>query len=195
MQGLEAALSGVSLFSEEISGTIRVTAPEDLSVELLSVIADEFLVLYPKVRLDFLITNTLVDLIKDSVDVALRVGHPKDSTMLIRKVGALESLLVAAPKLLSKYSALPRIDTLAGFPTISFSLEQDKWQLKNKKQSRTIKIDPLIRCTNYFMLRRFALSGRGIALIPSFLVSDAINSGALTQVLPDWRSDRLPYNS
>jgi LysR family transcriptional regulator for bpeEF and oprC len=192
MDGLETAVSCISQHSEDISGTIRVTAPEDLSVAVLSGIADEFLDLYPKVRLDFMITNTVIDLIKESVDVALRVGHPRDSTMLIKKVGTLQSQLVASPKLLSKYSSPPRIDTLANFPTISFSLDQNKWQLKSARQSRTIKINPIIRCSNFFMVRRFALSGRGIALMPSFLATEALATGTLVQVLPEWKSDLVP---
>ncbi len=194
MEGLENALSAASEKQNEMSGLIRMTAPDDLSTESLSGLIDEFLKAYPQIRFELIVTNTVVDLLDQKVDLALRVGRPLDSTFLIRRLGHLNSILVASPQLIKKHARPITLQSLPELPCLTFSLSEDFWTLKHVQQAkrRKVKISPIVRCTNHFMLRTLALQGQGIALLPAFLVRDYLASGELVRVLSQWTSEAIP---
>lgn len=193
LDGLEAALSEAIEGQGEISGLLRLTAPEDFSLEVLTGLTNKFLRQYPKVRLEMVITNAVVDLMAEKMDVALRVGQPRDSTFLTRSAGKLEQVLVASPKFLQLQKRRISPEDLAEIPCLSFFLSQNHWILKAPKGGKKkIKINAVIKCTNHFALRSLALQGQGIALLPSFLVRESLLSGDLVQVLPHWSSAPVP---
>ena len=193
VEGLHRALASAAESHNEMSGLIRMTAPEDLSIESLTDLIHEFCQQHPQIHFDLLVTNSLVDLLAEKTDLALRVGRPKDSSFLIRKLGNLQSVLVASPAFVESSGRKITLDSLPQVPCLTFSRTDDHWVLRHpQKGRRKLRIQPVIRCTNHFMLRTLALKGQGVALLPGFLVREALTTGHLVRVMPGWSSETIP---
>lgn len=192
---LEAVADSLKEDSQEVSGLIRMTAPADMADALIPNLVSEFKQLYPKVRFQLLLSQELVDLVKESVDVALRVSNLKDSSMRMRKVADVSSILVASPALLEKHARLDRLEQLAQLPCLGFQIRRaDVWSVRNGKEKKDIKINPDFICNNPSVIKELAVLGRGVALIPEFLCQEEIRKGNLVHLFKNWRSESAALN-
>lgn len=194
MAELKNSLEFVSAESEEMSQLIRITAPEDIATELLGKICHDFIELHPKVDIGLLASNSIIDLVKESVDISIRVGRVKDSTMIQKKIGKIERVLVMGPDLYKKFQP-KRLEDLAHIPFLAFDandLKSYKIRITNGKETRTLKMNPRFGSNNFFVLRSMALQDTGLALLPVFIVKNLIEEGKLIHVCPSWKAEGLP---
>jgi DNA-binding transcriptional LysR family regulator len=101
MADIDSLNAEITSMSDDISGGICITAPEDMALRFFPQLTDEFLTLYPRIKFDFYLTGRRVDLIREPVDLALRVGKLQDSTLKSRKVGEIYNVICATPTFLS----------------------------------------------------------------------------------------------
>ena len=193
LNGLYNSLDEVGVDSAEVSGLIKVTVPEDLGSELIGGFGLEFAQEHPKVQLMIHASNQYVDLVKDSIDLAVRIGKIKDSSMLVRKVGEVERVFVVSADLFRKHP-FKKINELDKIPFLSAALTGVRGNVKINKGQEVKELIPSTNfmSNNHFILRTMALGGHGVALIPKFLVTEAINRGELIQVYKDWKIDSVP---
>ncbi|MGZ6265206.1 MAG: LysR family transcriptional regulator, partial [Bdellovibrionota bacterium] len=131
LKELQSTLEQVSSGAEEIAGLIKVTVPEDIGSELIGRICHDFLSLYPRVEIGVQASNQIVDLVKDSIDVAVRIGPARDSSMIRRKIGNVGLILVASPEFLSRNGTPLRLEQIEKLPFLSFgSIGQSRQTLK-----------------------------------------------------------------
>lgn len=191
---IKNSLEVVSSESGEVSGLIKVTVPEDMGSELLGKLCHEFIQTYPKVQISIHASNTLVDLVKESIDVSIRVSRAKDSTMIQKKIGAVEMIFVMSPELFYKYQ--PRkLEDLEKVPYLVFDakdLRTRPVKVTNLKESKTFKPRPSFGSNNFFVLRSMALQSTGFALLPAFLAKENIAKGELMHVCKEWRTEGAP---
>lgn len=188
------AYSDISPNSGVLKGTIRITAPDDLGTFVLTKIIDEFKLRHPHISFDLLFTNQLLDLVAQRIDIAVRIGRLKDSSMISRKAGALESILVTSPKYLQELEKSPSLEDLSNLKTVGFvsAKKADQWTLVSPKEKKNVKVAPHITLDHYMGLRELVILGHGIGFIPKFLCEPALASGDLVHILKSWNSDRTP---
>lgn len=176
-------------------GRLRITAPVDIGGEILMKLTCNFLKKYPEVDFEILLIDRFVDFIEEQVDLAIRVGELKDSSLIAKKVGDVAFSVYASPKYL-KVSGAPKVPAdLNAHPCIVFSpVSSPGWKLKSSKKSLTVSLPNRIVVNDINLVRDFALLGEGIALIPSFLCESDVKSGKLVHILKDWRSDVSPIH-
>jgi LysR family transcriptional regulator for bpeEF and oprC len=193
---LDSLNSEISTFSDDISGLIRVTAPEDMALRFFPKIATEFMAMYPRIQLDFHLTGRRVDLIKEPIDLALRVGVLQDSTLKSRKVGELASIIVGTPQFLSMYPDLKNVDDLSKIPAVSFvpSGKANDWVLINNKTETIIKPTSRISTNTVDVLLQLILEHQGIGLIPHFIADEKIKTGELVQIFKNYHSPLMPLH-
>ncbi len=192
---LNEVVGQVSQSSDEIAGPLKVTVPEDIGVELMGKICRDFLLLNPKVRIDLVVANQVMDLVKESVDVAVRIAALKDSSMIQRKVGNLAISFVMSPAFANRHGNLRKLEDLASLPFLAFaalSSPKKPLRLSNGKDTRTLRLEPVFNCNNFFVLKEMAIQGSGFTLMPHFLVRDAISQGQLIPVFKDWSIEGSP---
>jgi len=178
---------------EQISGLLRITAPDDIGVHVVTKIINEFSAIYPKVTFELIFTNELLDLVKLGVDVAFRVGHLKDSTLIQKKIAHLEFFLAASPKYLSRYKAITDIEQLSLHQTIGFSaLNSSGWKISSKNKKTTLKLKHKIMANNFFVIRDLIRDGQGIGYLPKFLCQSQIANGEIVQILKQWGDEGSP---
>lgn len=191
---LESVASTVDEYSQEVSGLIRLTAPADMANVLLPSILSEFNQLYPKVRFQLVLAQEILDLVKESIDVAFRISHLKDSSMKARKISDVRSIIVASPSLLEKYSEINRLDDINDLPTLDFQVRKPGvWRVHNGKENVDFKIKPTFICNNPIFVHQMAVMGKGVALLPEFLCVESIRRGELVHLLKTYRGENAPF--
>ncbi len=192
---LRNTLDQVRSSSEELSGSIRLSVPDDIGLSLMGQVSKEFLRMNPKIRIDLHVGNTIVDLIRDSFDLVVRIGKVRDSTMLQRKLGSVGLSFVASPGLLQKYPNIKEFQNLRELPFLAFSsLNTRSLVLKIRKEGRTqsLPLSPIFSSNNFFVLRELALSDVGFTALPPYIAKDFLKAGSLIRLLPEWQTEGGP---
>lgn len=195
IEHLADAISDVSTFAAEVSGRLRVSAPEDMGVALLAGIVQEFLAEYPKVNVELSLDNRQVDLIKDGVDVALRVGKLKDSSLTRHHVGTVRMTFAMSPSLIERVGLVKSPDQLEDLPFVAFTHDmrnRGELTVSNGKAEKVIKPVPRCASNNHFVTRALTAAGVGWTVLPTFMAAEELRQGRLVPVLKDWTFGEVP---
>jgi DNA-binding transcriptional LysR family regulator len=191
----EAAQETVERVQAEPQGLIRVSCPVMLSLTSVAPLASRFLVEYPRVQVQYEVTNRRVDVIEEGFDIALRVRMPpSDSTDLVMKVlGESTLLLVGSRALVDRLGRPQSPADLTRFESLGLSLapSQQVWQLTGPDgKVEVVPHHPRLRTDEMMSLRQAALDSVGIVQLPDYIVAGDIASGKLEVLLPGWPSPR-----
>jgi DNA-binding transcriptional LysR family regulator len=170
-----------------------LSCPIPLAQQLLANILPEFLDAWPAVSVQILATNRRVDLIREGVDLALRVRTrlDTDAELVVRHLGTAMGSLVASPAYLQRHGAPETPQDLAAHTTLSFNdpMPEVRWTLRSTQGEETeVTVTPQLSCNDFIVLAAAAVRGRGIALLPDEAVRESMRQGQLVRVLPNWRS-------
>lgn len=190
IDGLMNAVSGLREHGEEVSGSITLTAPDDIGVFVVTDLVSEFKQIHPKVQFNLIYSFEMLDLVKLGVDVAIRIGHLKDSSMVQRKVGHVRMILAAAPRYLDRFKSITHLEQLSQHATVGFGSGQ--WELYSGGSKKTLKLKHAIITNNYLAARDFVKSGHGIGYLPNFLCEEALARGEMVQILKSWGDQGTP---
>lgn len=195
IEGLESLSTEISETTSEVSGVIKLTASDDMGVKILPMILDEFSKQYPLVKFEIRLSQAYVDLVKESIDVAVRIGILKDSSLRARKVGTVRNIFVATPGFLERHRSWEDIDQLGTLPFIGMTT-MSKLEVWRGSESKKLVFKPNIVFTsnNPAMMIELALLGRGVALAPEFLCVDHLRSGRLVHVHKNLRGQEAPVS-
>ncbi|WP_413290776.1 LysR substrate-binding domain-containing protein [Bdellovibrio sp. HCB337] len=195
IQDLENANNAMTSHSVELSGVLRLTAPEDYAKMILAPLLEEFLKKHPKIKIELVLSGAYLDLVKESIDVAIRIGTLKDASMKSKRLSSISSIVVASPGFLEKNPAITKPEHLEQVPCLNFNVGQkNRWRLVKDKQDIRIKANGSVEANSPELLYHFALYGRGASLIPEFLCRDALQSGKLVHILKGWTSGAIPVH-
>jgi DNA-binding transcriptional LysR family regulator len=169
-------------------GTLKITATTDFGNQFLGKMVSEFLKANPRVQVDVVLTERVVDLIQEGFDLAIRIGDLDDSTLMARKLGSIDLQLYASPEYLRAHGEPKHPADLAHFQCIRFTGEEESsdWHLTSSKGETTVHVSGRTWSNNMSLVREFAISGEGLALMPHFLCADDLKSGRLCIILEDW---------
>ena len=190
VEGLMDAGEELLAVNQEPSGLVRVAAPADFfdffAMEWLTV----FLAAHPKVRVDFVLSDGRADLIADRIDVALRGGILEDSSLFARKVlDAGNDGLVASPAYVARQGVPDTLQDLADHDCLVFSHPSGKatWRVTGPDGAQAeVQVAGRFSGNTAQALRKAALAGLGIALLPSTLTQRDLRAGLLVPVLPQY---------
>ena len=177
--------------THEVRGRLKITVSNAFGVRRLSPILPAFCESYPALELDVLLTESQVDLIAERVDVAIRVGNLKDSSLVAVSLVPVRYHVVASPAWLAAQGKLPLEPAdMRNIRCLSFALLgfRDHWQFRPTRGGDLVDImvRPRLVATNVLLLRESALSGLGPTLLSDWMIEDDLQSGALVDLFPDW---------
>lgn len=195
VEGLESLSAELSEEVADVSGWLKVTASDDMGVLNLPDIFADFAKLHPRVRFELLLSQAYVDLVKESVDVAVRIGILKDSNLRVKKVATLKSIIVASPGFVERYRQADDFDNLSTLPFLTLNSQNklDVWRISDGKKM-TVKVDPVMTANNPNMIVQMAIHGRGIAMVPEFIAAEHIRAGRLIQLHRGFRGQEIPIS-
>lgn len=185
---LEEARLAVNRLTVTPSGSLHVTAEADFAVAYVAPILPEFLRRYPEVQIRLTTSPTTTDLIESGIDLAIRIGHLEDSSLIARKIATSRSLLCASPSYLAEHGAPADPRELEKHNCLSFRTgpEPNHWAFRLPEGTLEIPVSGRLNATSLVLLRDAALAGLGIIMIPTWMIRDELKRGQLASLLEDF---------
>ncbi|MDX2471158.1 MAG: LysR family transcriptional regulator [SAR324 cluster bacterium] len=184
---IEDELVKVSNFQDEMSGVIRITAPEDLGQTLVAQIISAYTAKYPGVMVQAILTNNILDLTKENIDLSIRAGKLVDSNLIQKKLLKMNFIFVCSKNYVHTHGRPTEIKGIESHKFLSFR-NIEKEFFKGKGEER-IAFSPRVISDSLPMLLNLVLNGDGIAIIPDFFCNEHLDSGDLVRLFPRWQSD------
>ena len=188
----ESAQEVIDRTQGEPQGLVRLSCPLALLNYQVGEMLARFMVQNPRVQLQIDSTNRRVDVIRESLDLALRVRFPplEDSGLVMKLLGDSTQYLVASPALVQRMGGLPQLGDLAQWPSLGDGPTQRHqiWQLQGPEgASADVHYQPRMVCEDRLSLRLAALHGVGVVQLPAMMILEDLRSGRLVDVLPGWK--------
>lgn len=195
MDGLEQAHHQAADLGEQPRGTLRVTAPISFAQQALVPLLPALLERHPQLEVDLQLTDAVVDLVAERIDVAVRLGRPVDSELVARRLTTFDFVVCAAPRYLEHHGRPRRPRDLERHECLIFTMGGPRSCWRLRRHDRTVEVRVRGRCalSNAMAVRRCATAGMGIALLPRWLVADALRSGALVELLPRYEATATDF--
>jgi len=187
----EAATEAMAQVQTEPRGTIRVTCPVTLAQSTLGPILPLFLARHPQVRVDMQVSNRVVDLVEEGVDVALRVRPTLDDSgsLVVKHLGQTCAMLVASPAQLEREGRPTTPQDLGRLATVAMSATDGRasWKLLGPDaREYEFQHRPCYTADDLLTLKFAVLDGTGICVLPDYMCRDELLDGRLVPVLPGW---------
>ncbi|MEQ8354789.1 MAG: LysR family transcriptional regulator [Kiloniellaceae bacterium] len=188
LAAVERAETVVAGDSGAPQGSLRITAPLGFARRVLAPLVPEFQALHPKVTLQLRCSEHIIDLLTESVDVALRMAIHSDSSLISRKIVDCERLLCAAPAYLSDKGTPRQPQDLHDHNCLLLRFpgsQQFRWTLRTPDGPQALSVQGGFDADDGDLLTGWALDGRGIVLKPLWEVAEHLKAGRLVAVLPE----------
>ena len=180
----------LTLSQRQPEGILRLSVPVTLGDPAFLEFLSSFLHKYPRIRLDLFVTNQKVDLVAENIDVALRFGELKSSSVIARKLGTSVWYVVAAPAYLDGRARPREPAELAGHGGVLLNAlnNEAEWELVNGRQRARVRVTGSITSRDHRSVSFFVERGHGIGLLPSSYCDLKIERRNLVRLLPSWSS-------
>lgn len=170
------------------TGELRIEAPVTFAeLHLMSVIS-LFSRRYPDISLNIDLTDHIVDLIEERIDVAIRIGDLADSSLVARKLGEITMLVCATPAFIRKHGEPTRPQQLKNYECVVDSNYPGgrQWTLGTGKKQLSVEVNANLTVNSARAARELVLAGHGICLLPSFIVTEDLKKGKLKRLFPGY---------
>lgn len=184
---LEEAYTAASAFNAKPQGILRLNVPGAFGRLHIVPFLPPFAARYPDIRLDVTFTDAVVDIIETGTDLAIRTGALPDSRLKARKLAPHRRVLCAAPQFIDLHGPIDTPPDLQRCPAVLFSRQLgDRWVLIDAAgQREDIMCAGRFRANDSEALLAAALAGIGMALLPSWIAGEALQTGRLVRLLPN----------
>lgn len=181
LEKLESSIQQIKTDTNTVKGSIKITAPEDLSNFLLTRLINEFIDRYPDISVELYSTTEFLDFQKYNIDLALRIGKLKDSNLIQRKLAEVNVIFVAS-KFFTKSN--PQITQLSDLKKSPIALIKNIHGVPlNPKALKGIQ--PIFASNSTSTLKDFVKRNRGIATLPKILCQKELNENIFEHILPN----------
>lgn len=187
LASIEEAEQEASTQASEPIGRLRVSAPVSLGASHIAPQVAAFAALHPRVSIDLVLNDRVVDLVDEGYDVAIRVGRLSESSLIARRIGEMRLVCCASPAYLAAHGRPTRPEELAQHECIlySYASMRSTWPLPSSQSQVGIKVSSRISSNNGAAICEMAINGLGIILQPDFIVAPYLRSGSLALLFAD----------
>ncbi|MFM2478576.1 LysR substrate-binding domain-containing protein [Celerinatantimonas sp. MCCC 1A17872] len=181
---------------DEITGSIRISAPVVFGNRILAPLVAQFLLQYPGVYIDMDLSDRRVDLIEENYQIAIRIGNVLDDGVVAIALPSYQMVLAASPSYLNQHGIPTHPDDLTAHNCICFSQWHASrfWKMSNNSKEYSVDIRPRLVSNSGETIRQAALNGLGIALNSTLTLKDDIKAGRLIRVLADFKVASRPMH-
>ncbi|KRB26275.1 MULTISPECIES: LysR family transcriptional regulator [Mesorhizobium] len=186
---IDAALEGVRSDAGVIEGGIRVHTPSCIGVKNLHPIVMEFQRRHPKVTVELVLENRVVDLVYENFDLAIRYGRPEAQEVIVRRIGQVRRILVASPSFLRRVGPIDTLDQLAVADLVvtpAVLSSRNMLALIKGFEQTEVAVHSILRTNDASVIANTVLSGHAAGPVQLLLVSEDLKAGRLVRILPDY---------
>lgn len=184
--------------SGQPKGTLRVTASASFGLKCIVPYLPEFQKCYPELTVDLLLTDSVVDLFAERIDVAVRLGLLADSTLIAQKLIPTHYAVCASPSYLKRSPPLQQPTDLAQHKCLLFPLPgfRSRWIFKDHGgELSEIPVHGQTTISSAIALQHCAIAGMGLALLPNWLVEADLQTGTLMNTFPNYAVTATNFNT
>ena len=181
----------------ELRGLLRIAMPATMGMRVVIPRLSEFTGQHPSLHLELLLEDQWQDMVKEAVDVGIRVGHLPDLSGTARQIGLMRRVLVASPSYLERHG-IPECPAdlqkhrIVGGPAGS---QVTSWQLERNAEQSSVSPNAQLSINNTAGALTAAVGGLGIVSTTSWACAAEFKTGTLVQVLPEWTMAELPVHA
>ena len=190
----------------DLRGKLSITAPVMFGGLHISPLLNQWLQEHPGMTAELTLLDRVVDVIEEGFDLALRIGQLSDSSLIAMPLGHVSMVTCASPELVQTLGTPEHPRDLADWPVLTFSAQSSVWRYcrtegdpekggQGKSQESDLieqKISPVLTSNQVGPVLEAAIQGLGVARIMSYQAKNALDSGALVPLLPQWQSVQIP---
>jgi DNA-binding transcriptional LysR family regulator len=182
---VEEAEQAVAELGRDPRGLLRVNAPMSFGILHLAPAVADFMARFPNVELDLDLTDRFVDLVEEGWDIAVRIGRLRDSSLIARKLAPSRLVTVASPAYLERRGRPERPEELTRHECLLYTTLSNPsvWHFRADGDLRSVRVQGRMRVNNGDTILEAVRAGLGLAVLPTFMLSDDLRSGRLVTVL------------
>jgi DNA-binding transcriptional LysR family regulator len=197
LAAIEEAEQRAQAGTGELKGALRINAPMSFGIRVLAPLVPLFNAAHPKVELEIVLSDQVVDPIQGGFDVTVRIASLPDSSLAARTIMPAPRLLVASPTYLERATVPQSPADLENHAFLEYGYRQGGATLLLTRGEESVRVHttgPLF-ANNGDVLAVAAEGGMGITLLPAFIVGEAIDAGRLVPLLTDWSAPPITVNA
>ena len=151
---------------------------------------------YPLVKVDLQMLDRTVNLVDERIDLAIRVSNDLDPNLIARRLSVCRSVVCASPAYLREHPIPRQVQDLSQHNCLTHSyFGHSLWHFEVDGEQVSVPVQGNISANEALTLERATLAGTGIAMLPTYLVWQALRSGTLVRLLPEARPRELGLNA
>lgn len=176
----------------ELRGVLRIAAPVTFCTRHIAPLLPQMALRYPRLELDIHLSDAVSNMVDESIDLAIRIGSiEQNSNLIVRRLGPHERVICASPGYLAMHGTPSAPADLANHNCLQFAYGATRapWRLQSREGGAIdeVQVRGTLNVNNADVLKQAAIGGMGVAMLASWLVDDALASGALVPVLAGYR--------
>ncbi|ROZ66521.1 LysR family transcriptional regulator [Ramlibacter sp. WS9] len=179
--------------SAGLTGTICITSAAVFAHEMLARWLAEFAAQHPHLKVDLLVSDAHLDLVRDGIDLALRNGPLPDSSHSARLLASARRIACASPEYVMRHGAPQQPSQLADHECFVYHVRgrrMDVWQFaRGDEPPQQVRVGGRLACNDASIAQQWALQGRGILYQSELALVDLLADGQLVQLLPGWQGE------
>jgi len=193
LQALDDARQLTSSLNRTPQGVLRVTMPSAFGRRHIVPHLPAFMTRYADIDLDLVFTDETLNMIEAGIDVAIRIGVLSDSSLMAKRMASHRRIVCGSPEYFER-TGMPRVpEDLATHDALRLSLlPDDKWSFTRVADGSPVQVlvalQGRLRADDSEAVLALAVAGCGVALLPTWLASEALREGRLRHALPEWEA-------
>jgi DNA-binding transcriptional LysR family regulator len=188
-RSLEAAQETVETLGRTLQGRVRLSVPSGYGQLVMAEWLLEFKRQHPGIVLDVMFENRVEDLLRDEVDIAVRVMSEPPQNVVARDMGAVRYVACASKAYASEQALPTQLDALRTTPLITATVlgRQLRVAAYLREERHEVLLEPTLISENFLFLRQAVRAGLGVGILPDYVVDEDIRSGDVVTTLDEWR--------
>lgn len=198
VEEMQQAINLVADISGRPKGTLRVTASVSFGLKCIVPLLPNFDKMYPELTVDLLLTDSVVDLFAERIDVAVRLGTLADSTLIAQQLMRTQYFVCASPDYLKRWGQPETPSQVEQHNCLLFPLAgfRSRWIFRDAKGEITeTSVNGRTIISSAIGLQQSAIAGMGLALLPDWLINEDLRVGTLINVFPDYEVTATDFNT
>lgn len=182
-----------------VSGSLRIDMPVTFGRRIVLPVLAQLAELHPALEFDLRLSDAQIDIVKEGVDLAIRIGELQDSTMVARRFATQTLKLCASPAYIERHGRPRTVAELASHAAVTFrmpSTGRDRpWQFSRRGEVISLPMQSRVRIGDGEAMVQAAINGMGLIQVPDYIAEDALARGELVELLPTMRPPPMPISA
>lgn len=188
LRSAQDALAGLA-GGAGLAGTLRIAAPVEYAGQILTRALPDFARAHPQLQIDLRTSERVADMLKEGIDISLRLGWLRDSSQRAVRLAEFEQHVLASPAYLRRAAPVAQPRDLAGHEWVALQLLPSPltWRFTSAGgQTRTVRVAGRVKADSVAALRGLLAAGWGVSVLDQFTSAEALRAGRLVRLLPNW---------